>query len=89
MKELYQKNKNIEDSQEKIDVNGIKVSKKLLNRESKNPCPICSKMFFRVMDDVTMTKYNCCFACYVKYVENREERWLEGWRPNEDHESTN
>ena len=89
MKEFYDKVKRNEEQQEKIDINGIKVTKKLLNRESKSPCPICSKMFFRVMDDVTMTKYDCCFTCYVKYVEHREERWLEGWRPNEDHKSTN
>jgi len=87
-KKLYEKELHQRETTEKILHDGILISKKLLNRESKNPCPICSKMFFRVMDDVAMTKYNCCFACYVKYVENREERWLGGWRPNEDHKNT-
>ena len=34
MQEFYQKVQLNEESQEKIDINGIKVSKKLLNRES-------------------------------------------------------
>lgn len=34
------------------------------------------------MDDVCLVKFECCSKCYVQYVEGREERWLEGWRPN-------
>ena len=29
-------------------------------------------------------KFDCCHKCYIQYVEDREERWIEGWRPNED-----
>tara|TARA_B000000557_G_scaffold98860_1_gene80087 strand:- start:19946 stop:20344 length:399 start_codon:yes stop_codon:yes gene_type:complete len=87
-KKLYQKEIIRKESTEKIEHDGILISKKLLNRESKRSCPVCAKLFFRSMDDVTMTKYDCCFACYVEYVENREERWLKGWRPNEDNKST-
>ena len=32
-------------------------------------------------DDVYIVKYQCCFDCFVNYVDNREERWLSGWRP--------
>ena len=42
MKEFYQKTQQIEESQEKVDVNGIKISKKLLNRDAMRSCPICS-----------------------------------------------
>ena len=30
-----------------------------------------------------MNKYDCCFKCFVKYVEDREKRWSTGWRPEE------
>ena len=84
MKEFYQKIKNNEEQQEKIEINGIKVSKKLLNRESLTLCTVCGSFPKISMDDVCLTKFECCFNCYVQYVEDREERWLKGWRPHED-----
>ncbi len=82
MKEFYAKSRSNEDSAEKIDINGIKVSKKLLNRESLRSCSVCGAFPVKSMDDVCLTKFDCCNHCYVKYVEDREERWLKGWRPN-------
>jgi len=32
-------------------------------------------------DDLYMNKFDCCWKCYIQWVEDREERWLEGWRP--------
>ena len=82
MKGLYAKIKSNEGQQEKVDINGIKVSKKLLNRESLRSCCVCGSFPKKSMDDVCLTKFQCCTTCYVKYVEDREERWLKGWRPN-------
>ena len=82
MKEFYQKTQQNEAWQEKIDVNGIKISKKLLNRESLKCCPICNSFARRSMDDVCLVKFDCCHHCYIQFVEDREERWLKGWRPN-------
>ena len=84
MKEFYQKTQQIEESQEKVDVNGIKISKKLLNRDAIRSCPICSSFARKSMDDVCLVKFDCCFNCYIQYVEDREERWTEGWRPNNE-----
>ena len=84
MKEFYQKTQQIEESQEKVDVNGIKVSKKLLNRDAIRSCPFCSYFARRSMDDVCLVKFDCCFKCYIQYVEDREERWLKGWRPENE-----
>jgi len=67
---------------DKVDNDGFFISKKLLNRESERECPVCEIYSFDVRDDVYMSKYECCFKCYVQYVEDREERWLNGWRPN-------
>ena len=61
-KKLYEKELIQRERAEKIEHDGILISKKLFNRESKRSCPTCSKMFFRAMDDVTMTKYDCCFV---------------------------
>ena len=82
MKEVYQKTQQIEESQEKVDVNGIKISKKLLNRDAIRSCPICESFARRSLDDVCLVKFECCYRCYIQYVEDREERWQKGWRPN-------
>jgi hypothetical protein len=81
-KEFYANIKKREERQEKVDVNGIKISKKLLNRESLNNCPVCGTFPKKSMDDVCLVKFDCCGQCYIKYVEGREERWSKGWRPN-------
>ena len=65
-------------------IEGIFISKKLLRRESKRSCPVCNVYSFKSNDDVYMSKFDCCFKCYVKWVENREERWLKGWRPKNE-----
>ena len=82
MSQMYAKIKRNEEQQEKIDINGIKVTKKLLNRESLKSCPVCGSFPKKSMDDVCMVKFDCCNICYIKYVEDREERWKLGWRPN-------
>ena len=81
MRELYKKTAQRETFEEKIDVNGIKVSKKLFNRDSLQHCSVCSSLAREVLDDVCFLKFDCCHKCYVKYVEDREERWEQGWRP--------
>jgi hypothetical protein len=64
------------------DLNGVLISKELLNRESKRSCPICNTYSFKSVDDLYMTKFDCCLKCYIQWVEGREERWRLGWRPN-------
>ena len=81
--ELYKKQKKNDESNDKVDVNGIKVSKKLLSRDSKTGCPVCGAFSHSTRDDVSLVKFDCCYNCYIKWVEGREERWKEGWRPNE------
>jgi len=67
---------------EKVDINGILIPKKLLNKESNRTCPTCGVYSFDLRDDLYMNKFDCCRECYIKWVEDREERWLSGWRPN-------
>jgi hypothetical protein len=81
MREFYQKIIKNDVWQEKIDVNGIKISKKLLNRESVKCCSVCGSFPKKSLDDVCLVKFDCCNKCYIQHVENREDRWIEGWRP--------
>lgn len=82
LKKLSKKEKAYEESEEKHEVNGILVSKKLLTREtSKRQCPICETYSFNPKDDIYMIRYSCCYNCYIQWVDGREERWKSGWRP--------
>ena len=80
LKKLHDNYIEHESSQE--EVNGVFISKKLLTRESKRSCPVCNTYSFKPNDDVYMSKFDCCFKCYIQWVEDREERWKSGWRPN-------
>ena len=84
MRELYKKTNENDKWQEKVDVNGIKVAKKLFNRDSLRHCPVCSSLARKATDDVCLLKFDCCYTCYDRYVEGREERWKKGWRPKNE-----
>lgn len=81
LKRLHYINVDKEDL-EKEEVNGVFIPKKLLKEESNRSCSTCNTYSFKSKDDVYMTKFGCCFKCYVQYVEGREDRWKNGWRPN-------
>ena len=84
LKEMSSRHRSIEEQQEKVEVDGFLINKKLLTREiSILNCPICSKRLKTVKDDIYYNKFECCQKCYIMYVENREERWQNGWRPGE------
>jgi hypothetical protein len=81
LKILY-KRKQSNNSEDKIDMNGVLMDKKLFNKDSSRSCPVCNTYSFSFRDDVYMTKFECCEKCYIQWVEDREERWKTGWRPN-------
>jgi hypothetical protein len=67
---------------DKTEVDGVFIPSKLLKEESRRSCPVCNTYSFKSNDDVYMTKFECCYKCYIQWVEGREERWKTGWRPN-------
>jgi len=81
LKEVYHKELREEDL-DKVEVSGVFVPRKLINKNSSRSCPICSIYSFKSNDDVYMSKFDCCEKCYIQWVEGREERWKTGWRPN-------
>jgi hypothetical protein len=81
IRELYQKEVEYREKNEKVEVDGILISKKLFSRDEDRVCPVCSSYSFELRDNVYMTKFDCCFKCYIQWVEGRENRWKAGWRP--------
>ena len=73
--------KHQQDQEEKVETNGYFISKKLLNKDTNRTCPVCDTYSFDLKDDVYMSKFECCRKCYIQWVEDREERWATGWRP--------
>ena len=82
LKDLYKTSNEKDDHQ--VDVGGVFISEKLITKESKRSCPVCDTYSFKSRDDVYMSKFECCEKCYIQWVEDREERWLKGWRPKNE-----
>ena len=66
---------------EKIELNGFLINKKLLNRDTNRVCCVCEGYSFDPRDGLYINKFSTCRICYIQWVENREERWKKGWRP--------
>jgi hypothetical protein len=79
LKAFYQRSSREKTTKEK---EGFLLSTKKSKTAAERTCPVCSSYSFSPDDDIYMTKFNCCFECYIQYVEGREERWKSGWRPN-------
>jgi hypothetical protein len=83
IKELAKKDKGSKEQASKECYYGFFIQKKLLNKESNRNCPVCDTYSFELRDDIYLGKWQCCYKCYVSYVEGREGRWKQGWRPGD------
>ena len=72
------------ETQDNVEQDGFLINKKLLTRDHNRTCPVCDKYSFHPRDDLYMNKFEACFGCYIQHVEDREERWKSGWRPNKE-----
>ena len=84
LKEFYEEEYKKKEQKEKVEKDGFFLPKNLITRKSKRKCPACEAFSFDLKDDLYMNKFECCFKCYIQWVEHREERWLEGWRPDKE-----
>ena len=75
-------NRKKEDSS-KIDVGGILIPSKVLEKKNNRTCPVCKTYSFSSKDDLYMNRFKCCFVCYIDFVQGREERWDKGYVPDE------
>ncbi len=79
LKHFYKKKEKNRRTEEK---EGFLIKSKKASISQERTCPVCGSYSFNTKDDLYMNKFDCCFTCYVQYVEDREERWKTGWRPN-------
>jgi len=83
-KETAKKQLTNEQSREKVDLGGILIPKKLINKNEHKSCSVCKQYSFDKKDDVYLNKFTTCQICYIQHIEGREERWTSGWRPYGD-----
>jgi hypothetical protein len=83
LKEANKKESINSSTKEKIEYEGVLINKKLLKQSTNKICEACKKYSLDKKDDVYLLKFNACFDCYIKYIEDRENRWLSGCRPTE------
>jgi hypothetical protein len=77
---IYLKNKSkLKDSL--VEKESYLVNQKLLSKDTVRECQVCNVYSFEMRDNLYMNKFNCCFGCYIQWIEGREERWQKGWRP--------
>ena len=76
-----------DERQEKVDIGGFLVPKKLLNKEKRKSCNSCGKYFLKNFDDVYMNKHGCCYNCYIKNIESKN--FIEGVRNYEEEQEKN
>ena len=77
IKQRHKKDTKQRESAEKINKDGFFVSKKLLTKDEDRVCPACFEYSFDLRDDLYMNKYDCCWKCYLHFVVDREERWMD------------
>jgi len=53
------------DSKEKVEIDGIMVSKRVLTNSIDRTCKHCGSYSFKKEDDLYLNKYKCCYKCYV------------------------
>ena len=61
---------------------GFTIKDRKSKTEISRTCPVCGSYSFSEKDDLYMVKFECCYDCYIQYIDGREERWKSGWRPN-------
>ena len=88
VRENVDKEKTEEVTSEFENVDGILISRKLINKETILNCFICKDRLKTIEDDIYITKYECCEKCYIYHIEGREDRWKQGWRPENVRKNT-
>ena len=72
------------EAEDKINEDGFFIPRNLIIKEINRVCPVCETYSFSGRDDLYMNKFECCYKCYILWVEDREERWINGWRPDKE-----
>lgn len=79
LKSFYEKKAREKKTEE---ANGFLIKDRKTKKIIDRTCPVCNSYSFSARDDLYMVKFECCFDCFIQYIEGREARWKSGWRPN-------
>ena len=79
LKEFYKRSSRPDKRKE---ATGFIIKDRKSKTEISRTCPVCGSYSFSEKDDLYMVKFECCYDCYIQYIDGREERWKSGWRPN-------
>jgi len=65
--------------------NEVLVKRPIKESSADRTCPVCKTYSFSTKDDLYMNRFQACFDCYIDFIEGRENRWKEDWRPDSEH----
>ena len=71
-------------TKERIEMGDVVIKKKSARKKNERTCPICKTYSFSPRDDLYMNRFKSCYRCYVDFIEHREDRWNNGWRPTDE-----
>tara|TARA_Y100000310_G_scaffold200216_1_gene200239 strand:- start:155 stop:538 length:384 start_codon:yes stop_codon:yes gene_type:complete len=74
----------LSETRDKVEQDGFLINKKLLSKDTNRSCPVCNKYSFDARNELYMNKFECCWKCYIQWIEGREDRWTSGWRPSDE-----
>ena len=69
LQERIDKEKSFEHTSELENVDGVLITRKLLNKERKLNCTVCNIRIKSINDDIYMIKHSCCERCYIEKYE--------------------
>jgi phage-related protein len=72
VKETVEKQRQAELSKEKVEVDGVLLPKKLINKNTDRVCSYCKSYSFNHKDDLYMSKFKACYKCYVFKLEDKQ-----------------
>jgi len=84
LREARSQKENRQSKQDTYEAGDITITKRTNKIKTERACPVCKTYSFSRRDDLYMNRFECCEHCYIVFVVNREERWREGWRPDDD-----
>ena len=69
---------------ERVEISNVLISKRAINKKSNRTCNVCKTYSFSYRDDLYMNRFECCYLCFIDFVDRYEDRWKDGWRPDEE-----
>ncbi len=70
-KKVIKKEYESQDSKERVEIEGIMVSKNILSNKEDRTCKLCQKYSFDKRDDVYIKKFKACYKCYLCKLEDK------------------